>query len=100
MTGVINQKTLAQTCSAFARDGNFVAAGFCPCISVKKKKSPTWVYSFNFLGGGHLHCEARRPVLYLSLLSADPAQRLRPRFSHLFQHRVHQMPQKDRLLHR
>jgi len=50
-------------------------------------------------GGGYLHCEARGPVLHLSLLSADTAQWLCPRFGHLFQHRVHQMPQEDWLFH-
>lgn len=89
MTGVNNQKTLAQTCTAWWQ-----------VCGDRKKTYLLYVYSFFFLGGGHLHCEARRPVLYLSLLSTDPAQRLRPRISHLFQHRVHQMSQKDRLLHR
>lgn len=42
-----------------------------------------------FSGSGHLHGEGRGPVLHLSLLPADPAQRLCPRPGHLFQHRVH-----------
>lgn len=50
-------------------------------------------------GSGYLHCEDGGPLLYLSLLSADPAQWLRSRSGHLFQHRVHQVSQEDGLLH-
>lgn len=53
-----------------------------------------------FPGSGHLHGEARRPVLHLGLLPADPTQRLRARPGDLLQHRVHQVSQEDGLLHR
>lgn len=59
-----------------------------------------WVHLFTPAGGGHLHSEDRGPHVYLSVLPADPEERLRPCTGHLLQHRVHQVPQEDWLLHR
>lgn len=53
-----------------------------------------------FAGGGHLHSNAGGSDLHLSLLLADPEKWLHPRACHLLQHRVHQVSQEDRLLHR
>lgn len=52
-----------------------------------------------FLGGGHLHSEGRGPDLHLTVLPASEEERLHPRSGHLLQHRVHSLPQEDRLLH-
>lgn len=54
---------------------------------------------FVFSGGGHLHGEGRGPDLHLALLPAGEEERLHPCSGHLFQHRVHPLPQEDRLLH-
>lgn len=69
------------------------------CYSHTWKQNLQKKIKYFFPGSRHLHCEDRGPVLHLSLLSADPAQRLRPRPGHLFQHRVHQVSQEDWLFH-
>lgn len=109
---VVNiEAALACTCAACVREA--ASAGVCvPLLQhqpnrLKMTGTDISVAVFNtanmvcvcFQGGGHLHCEARGPVLHLGFLSADPAQRLCSRFGHLFQYGVHQMSQKDRLLH-
>lgn len=51
------------------------------------------------LGGGHLHGEAGRLDLHLTVLLASEKERLHPRSGHLLQHRVHPLSQEDWLLH-
>lgn len=61
----------------------------------------SFISVFFFLtGSGHLHGKAGGPVFHVGLLSADSTQRLRPRLGHVLQHRVHQVPQEDRIFNR
>lgn len=70
-------------------------------INIEDLRTCLWKTStlLPLTGGGHLHGEDGRPVLYLSILPADPEKRLHPRVGHLFSHRVHQVSQEDWLLH-
>lgn len=44
------------------------------------------VHVFTPAGGGHLHSEGRGPLIHLSVLPADPEERLHPRTGHLLPH--------------
>lgn len=57
-----------------------------------------WVCTFS--GVGPLHSKARRPLIYLAFLLANPEERLRPCSDYLLQHWVHQVSQEDWLFHR